>query len=245
MARKLIVAVAMGIGIALVAASSLASASIVHVAAGELQIQGLSGGEGSDINVRYRTPDEAGFLGQSARFEVVDGQGALGQAPLCVNVDPRTVTCDARPVMLIGADLSDGDDRLFIDQGPDNGVPAQYPTYAGGGPGSDIMRGGPSADRLFGGLGRDVVAGGAGRDFLSGGPGSDGLIGFEGNDRLVGGRGNDALFGLKGRDRMSGERGNDVLFARDGFRERRIDCGPGGEQGAVMDRRDPRPRGCG
>jgi hypothetical protein len=244
MARKLIVGVAMSIGITLIAAAS-ASASVVRVAGGELQIQGLPGGEGSNISVRYRTPEEAGFLGLSARFEVVDEQGALGEPPLCVNIDRLTVTCDARPVTLIGADLSDGDDRLFIDHGPHNEVPAFYPTSAGGGPGSDVLRGGPAADRLFGELGRDVVAGGAGMDFLSGGPGSDGLIGFEGNDVLLGGRGNDALFGQKGRDRISGGRGNDILFAGDGFRERTINCGPGGQERAVVDRRDPRPRGCG
>jgi RTX calcium-binding nonapeptide repeat (4 copies) len=244
MARKLIVGVAMSIGITLIAAAS-ASASIVRVAGGELQVQGLPGGEGSNIDVRYRTPEEAGFLGQSARFEVVDEQGALGEPPLCVNLDRLTVTCDARPVTLIGADLSDGDDRLFIDHGPHDEVPAQYPIYAGGGPGSDVLRGARSGDRLLGGLGRDVVAGGAGNDFVSGGPGSDGLIGFEGDDILLGGTGNDALLGMKGRDRMSGGRGNDVLLAGDGFRERTIDCGPGGQQRALLDRRDPRPRRCG
>jgi Ca2+-binding RTX toxin-like protein len=244
MARKLIVGVAIGIGVTFLAAAPV-SASIVRVAAGQLQVQGLPGGEGSNINVRYRTPDEAGFLGESARFEIVDEQGALGEPPLCVNIDRITVSCDARPVTLIGADLSDGDDRLFIDHGPHNEVPALYPTYAGGGPGSDVLRGGPSDDRLLGGLGRDVVAGGAGTDWLSGGPGSDGLIGFEGDDTLFAGRGNDLLLGQKGRDRMSGGRGNDVLLAGDGFRERTINCGPGGQQRALMDRRDPRPRGCG
>jgi Ca2+-binding RTX toxin-like protein len=244
MARKPLVCLATGIGIALVAATT-ASASTVRVAAGELQITGVSGGEGSRISVLYRTPEEAGFEGLSARFQIDDAAGAEGQAPECANIAPTIVSCDARPVRLIGADLSDGDDVLVIDQSRDNGVPPQYPTFLGGGPGSDVLRGGLAPTVVFGGLGRDIVAGGAGSDTLSGGPGGDGLIGFLGDDRLFGGTGNDALLGQKGRDLMSGGRGNDVLAARDGFRERMIKCGPGGAQAAVVDRRDPRPRGCG
>jgi hypothetical protein len=43
---------------------------------------------------------------------------------------------------------------------------------------------------------------------------------------------------------MRGEGGNDALLARDGFRDRVIDCGPGGAQQAVVDRRDRKPRRC-
>ena len=43
---------------------------------------------------------------------------------------------------------------------------------------------------------------------------------------------------------MRGDAGNDVLLARDGFRDKVIDCGPGGAQQAVIDRRDRQPRRC-
>jgi len=56
-----------------------------------------------------------------------------------------------------------------------------------GGPGDDILYGGPGNDTLEGGPGDDVLYGGDGNDTLEGGPGNDTLIGGPGDDFLDGG----------------------------------------------------------
>ena len=59
---------------------------------------------------------------------------------------------------------------------------------------------------------------------------------------LDGGPGSDTLFGGPGRDRLAGGDGRDRIVARDG-RSDRVDCGAGGPDRAVADRRD-RMVGC-
>jgi Ca2+-binding RTX toxin-like protein len=94
----------------------------------------------------------------------------------------------------------------------------------------DILRnfervdGGRGPDRILGfrigngGPGDDVVTGGnQGRFILAGGPGADTLRGFAGND---------------------------IINARDGERDRRIECGAGIDR-VLLDRQDPAPVGGG
>lgn len=89
----------------------------------------------------------------------------------------------------------------------------------------DVLKGTKRADRLLGRKGEDRLMGRAGRDLLRGGPG---------RDRLHGG---------PGRDRLQGNRGNDLLLARDGAVDV-VNCGPGREDVAVVDRRDRVSRSC-
>jgi Ca2+-binding RTX toxin-like protein len=81
-------------------------------------------------------------------------------------------------------------------------------------------------------------------DVLIGSRGSDALIIGHGGDDLIKGLGGaDGLRGDDGRDTLLGGGGADVLDARDGERDRRINCGPGGAR-ASRDGRDPPARGC-
>lgn len=125
------------------------------------------------------------------------------------------------------------------------------------GDGSDeTLYGGEGDDALFGGRGKDLLLGVGGNDFLSGDNGNDVLRGSLGSDRLLGGPesdqlgagpGNDLLRGGDGTDGMKGKGGIDVIQAKDGFRDRKINCGPGNNrlEVAKRDRRlDPRVKSC-
>ena len=124
-----------------------------------------------------------------------------------------------------------------------------------GSPAGDLLRGLGRADRLTGLAGDDCLFGGAGADRLAGGPGSDRLYGGSGSDRLGGDAGDDRLSGGTGRDRISAGAGNDSVnpgtesdriatgsgndrVAARGGRRDTVDCGPGRNDVAVVDRRD-------
>jgi Ca2+-binding RTX toxin-like protein len=90
----------------------------------------------------------------------------------------------------------------------------------------------------------EILEGTALSDVLIGSRGSDPLIIGHGGDDLIKGLGGaDGLRGDDGRDTLMGGSGADFLDARDGERDRRIDCGPGGFR-ASRDGRDPLARGC-
>jgi len=94
----------------------------------------------------------------------------------------------------------------------------------------------------------EILEGSQMHDTLLGSNGSDGLIiGSTGNDVINGRGGNDGIRGEDGRDVLLGGGGRDRIDAADVTRptkDRRIDCGAGGGRVRV-DRRDPRPAGCG
>ena len=99
-------------------------------------------------------------------------------------------------------------------------------------------------DSVTGGRKDDSIGLGTGDDFAKGGPGLDRIYGWIGDDGLFGGAGQDHLIPGPGADRAFGEAGIDSIAARDGDRERRVDCGKGDdrEERARVDRFDPRPR---
>ncbi|MBA2343302.1 MAG: hypothetical protein H0V85_07590 [Thermoleophilaceae bacterium] len=226
------------------AAPAAAQGAVIQVTAtGELRIDGQPG-ESSRVEVYFRTADEAGFNGVSDRIIVGDDAGSVAAGDLCVVISNGDVSCDARPVGSIAAAMGDGNDAVRINAGKTDFLPASYPVSLKGGEDNDVLRAGLGDAVISGEGGSDIAAGYTGDDRLSGGRGGDGLVGFTGNDLLSGGPGSDAIFGQKGRDAMRGDEGNDVLLARDGFRDRVIDCGAGGAQQAIIDRRDPQPRRC-
>jgi Ca2+-binding RTX toxin-like protein len=208
-----------------------------------LEIVGYPGATNAiDVRFQASAPDAAGALGP--RFLVDDTVGANALGSLCFRPAPETASCDATAVTGITAYLQDGSDVLAIASEAPDAVPAIYPATIRGGIGDDIVKAGLGDDDIDGEAGKDTLAGGPGADEVSGGPGYDGLIGFEGDDSLFGGAGDDALFGQKGRDRFRGGNGRDVLVARDGKPDRRLDCGPGKPERALIDREDPRPTSC-
>jgi Ca2+-binding RTX toxin-like protein len=226
-------------------APASAGASLVQVTgSGDLLIEG-SPGEANRIQIFYKTADEAGFDGTKDRIVVVDnGARPLSGSPECVAFEPTKVSCVAAPVRAVSADLGDADD-VFAMNAALPGVPAsKLPSFVHGGPGNDVMVGGDAVDRMFGDGGRDVIAGGRSNDVLHGGPDADAVIGSFGNDVLDGGPGPDAVFGQLGRDVMLGGGGRDTILARDGIRDRRINCGGGGGKG-LLDNKDPKAQRCG
>jgi Tol biopolymer transport system component len=129
----------------------------------------------------------------------------------------------------------------------------------GGGSGDDRLLGGSFGDFLNGGPGNDLLVGGVFKqdayavfdDVLSGGPGADELRGGPGFDSLSGDSGNDVLRGGADSDNLHGGPGNDRLFAwgdpERGFGGRSgdiVDCGPGRQDVAFVDRNDRVAKNC-
>jgi hemolysin type calcium-binding protein len=104
-----------------------------------------------------------------------------------------------------------------------------------GSSGADLLGGDGVANTILGGEGDDTVLGGAGGDHL---------LGQGGRDRILGQDGNDLLKGGSGRDRMTGGFGNDLLKARDGLRDKRLNCGGGRHDRLRRDHRDPHGKSC-
>jgi hypothetical protein len=86
-----------------------------------------------------------------------------------------------------------------------------------GGPGPNLLIGGPDTDFITGRGGDDRILGGEGNDFLDGQGGDDVVEGGSGPDQLTGGRGADALDGGEDDDSLFGDPGDDVLHGGLGF----------------------------
>ncbi|MGN6215864.1 MAG: calcium-binding protein [Solirubrobacterales bacterium] len=117
---------------------------------------------------------------------------------------------------------------------PYGSFPGGCPTEHGGPPPSQISS---SVERIEGSPNGDILTGDGGPNVLLGRGGDDEIHGAGGNDFLVGGQGSDAIYGEAGADR---------LYARDGRRDKAIDCGPSLIRGdvAFTDPGDPPARKC-
>jgi Ca2+-binding RTX toxin-like protein len=115
---------------------------------------------------------------------------------------------------------------------PRNGVTATL-----GGTATGASRGSCSATRLAGDL--EILEGSDGPDVLGGTNGKDPLIlGRGGDDTIRGNGGADTIDGGSGNDSLFGDAGFDTLEAKDGQRDRTVNCGRGGGQ-AFLDGNDP------
>lgn len=72
----------------------------------------------------------------------------------------------------------------------------------------------------------------------------DRIVGTKRDDLIIGGKGQEQIVGGRGSDDLRGGKGNDLLMARDKERDKRIDCGSGSADRAVIDSRDPAPARC-
>lgn len=109
-------------------------------------------------------------------------------------------------VTSISADMGDGDDSMFID----NGV--TVPVVAHLGAGADTLTNKTAAFvTAYGEAGRDRLTGGSGTDWLYGGDDSDTIDGGAGADVIEGGAGNDFLIGGDGSDTIKGDAGQDLI----------------------------------
>jgi Ca2+-binding RTX toxin-like protein len=147
-----------------------------------------------------------------------------------------------------------GSDVLYADPGADNlqGGPGNdllvnaVPTCQGntfdGGPGEDTVSYARSKDNLrieLGGTGAPPGCGNADRILGS----NESLEGSEGPDVLVGDNGDNSLMGHGGADVFIGKGGDDFIEARDGQRDKQIDCG-GGNDEVAREPSDPRGTSC-
>jgi Ca2+-binding RTX toxin-like protein len=150
----------------------------------------------------------------------------------CVALDSTRARCDFPSDGGLTVSLGPGDDVVNLDRA----IPGQIFGTAGSGRDSVVLPSGSELHlRLRGNKGADVLVGASASDQLRGGRGEDRLRGRAGPDRLN---------GDKGRDRLLGGPGGDLLHARDGDRDRRIDCGRGADRAAIDRRLDPPPVSC-
>jgi hypothetical protein len=205
---------------------------------------------GKKHEVRYTaSPGETNQLlvqvSSSSRLVRLTDDGAQVTAgPGCQNVSVNVVECTiASRVLLVQADLGDGDDRAHAVT--TNAQAAQVNVV--GGPGNDVLRGdGPTRFNFGGRTGNDTLIGSAGPDVLGGGPGGDVIDGRAGDDLLFGHDGPDVLKGRLGVDRLFGGDGRDKLDARDQppASDAVVSCGPGVDL-ATEDFSDrPKTTGC-
>jgi Ca2+-binding RTX toxin-like protein len=156
-----------------------------------------------------------------------------------------------------GGDAASGPDQLS-GGGDDDQLVADYPcagdTFSGG-PGDDIAGFALSAvgiratlDGIATLLNGTCPGGNPTRilpdsEVLEGSNKSDRLIGSHGPDTIWGRQGNDKIDGRAGADDLESFAGRDLIDARDGERDRRINCGSDRDR-AARDRIDPRPISC-
>jgi Ca2+-binding RTX toxin-like protein len=89
----------------------------------------------------------------------------------------------------------------------------------------------------------EILEGSSEEDVLTGNRRGQLILGRGGNDLIRGMGGGDTLRGQPGADTLLGGGGPDTLEAKDGERDRRLDCGAGGRT-AERDPRDPPARHC-
>ena len=228
---------------------------------GGTQDDNLVGGAGQDNLDGERDLDR---LDGGAAADVIEG----GTEADRVLYDDRTT---AQTVTIGNGAADDGGGEDQSAAGRDNvGVSVEYATM-GSGPdsvtgssvenringkvGDDVILGLGGNDTLDGELGNDRLDGGDGADLLRALDGADTDLGGSGKDRLFGGAAADKLFGGPGADQVTGDLGkdvhkgqggNDVLFARDGKRDKKIDCGAGKakKESAKVDPKDPKAKSC-
>lgn len=191
------------------------------------------GNDGFHIDAQYIT-DTAGLI-------VVEAEGQICTQPVanttaCVDTGTTAGVPDGstgtgeNPLIKLG----DRDDTLVSDNVGDLEVI--------GGSGDDNMRGG-SRPIIGGTFEGEVFGNDPSPEYFRGQGGDDVLKGFGQPDDLDGGKGNDRVVGGKGKDGLYGGGGNDFLNARDGQKDKWINCGPGNDK-AKVDKIDPKPVSC-
>jgi Ca2+-binding RTX toxin-like protein len=217
-----------------------ASATII----GGLGVDELVGGIGDDSLDANAVILASGSAGDVARggpgddaltgATVIDGEGG---SDLLIAV-PCGQTIDGGP----------GIDSVSFAR-MEQGVEATLGGTAGFAPGPHLVGGcgsgpgGPTPTQITGTV--ESIEGSAFDDILSGDGGHNIILGRGGNDTIHGGGGDDFLVGGLGIDSIYGDGGADRLYARDGGRDRTIDCGSGIPGGvAFTDSFDPPARSC-
>ncbi len=191
------------------------------------------GTDGFHVDAQYIT-DTAGLTVQEAEGQIctqpINNRTACVDTGTTAGIPNGSTGTGENPVIKLG----DRDDTLVSDNVGDLEVI--------GGSGDDTMRGGsrPVTDVGFEGEPGFIDPS---SEYFRGQGGDDVLKGFGQPDIIDGGKGNDELVGGKGKDDLYGGGGNDLVNARDGARDRRINCGPGNDK-VKVDKVDPDPVSC-
>lgn len=199
----------------------------------------LSGGQGDDV-IRGGTSEDLMIGGPG-------GDQFLGGGVSRRREDIVSYRGVAEPVM---ADIGGGSVSGSVLDGP----PGSRDLIDGR---IDTVIGGQSFNTLLGDSDFNALVGGPKRDRLRGEEGDDELFGRRGRDNVAGGNGADKVVGGRGRDRMRGGASWDRLYAKDGFADLVVNCGPPTNpfcgrfcnwspprEFAKFDRRLDRPSGC-
>jgi hypothetical protein len=157
--------------------------------------------------------------------------------PTCKSLSGSVITCDRIATETMRMQMRDGNDRIeFREEGDDLEQPFAF--SARGGSGNDVLIALTAVERdlvLRGEAGNDQLLGAAGDDLLEGGTGADTLSGRAGKDRMDGGTGPDIFLGGPGAD---------TLLAKDGARDKKLNCGTGVDSLSRDVRLDPLPISC-
>jgi Ca2+-binding RTX toxin-like protein len=192
----------------------------------------LAGGSGNDF---LAGQDGADSLGGDQNNDLLDGGPGGDSLRGGSNFDEVTYASHAAGVTATiggfpGTDGNAEDGPLGAADTIDFDVEAIAGTA-----GADLLGGDGESNALIGGEGDDTLLGGARGDQLFGQGGADRILGQDGNDLLKGG---------SGRDRITGGFGNDLLKARDGARDKHLNCGGGRRDRLRRDHRDPHGKSC-
>jgi len=184
---------------------------------------------------------DAQYISDTAGLVVVPGEGQICEQP----VSNRTACVDTGTTAGIPNGATGTGENPSINLG--NLADTLVSDNVGdlrvyGGAGNDSMRGG-SRPVIGGSFEGESFGNDPSSEYFYGQGGNDTLRGFGQPDILDGGAGRDKLFGGKGKDTLYGGGGNDVIDARDGDKDRAIDCGPGKDV-VKVDRVDPTPKNC-
>ncbi len=211
----------------------------------KVDIEGLSGGSGSDVLSGGAGPNSIYGAGGD---DTILGDG--GADTLIGGNDDDTIRGGGGGDLLAG---SQGRDRVFGEKG-DDAIESGFfddeaDSFSGGG-GTDLVDYSganssvrvdldgkaddgvagerdnvrPDVEDIRGSQFDDVLIGRPGANELEGGSGNDRLIGDRGLDGLIGGDGNDFLNGGKGRDLLEGDGGSDRITSRDRDPDE-VECG--------------------
>jgi Ca2+-binding RTX toxin-like protein len=177
------------------------------------------------------------------RFTLTDSLAKV-IAPDCRQVTGHRANCPypANPHDNLAISGRDGDDRISVGTFPSTGLGPELI----GGPGRDVISGGPLEDFIYGGMGADIVWGFAGDDFITGGGGNFVKHERPSPDALHGGSGDDEIGDAydKGPDSSFGGAGKDRIHASEGSVDEQIVGGKGEDRCHIDQRRDPGPRQC-
>jgi hypothetical protein len=215
--RGALVGVLTSLGLAVAAPAALAQAE-VQLVGGNLQFNADPG----QTNVLTVTRTADGIAFDDANHAITESEATCEEAG-------GNVTCTFAAGQ-VNVFLEDGNDTVtfaipneddidpFADGegGNDTLNAAAEATELDGGPGTDVVNGGPEADDIAGEGDADTLNGGAAGDAIAGGPGNDTLHGGAGGDTLNGDADDDALNGDGGDDALMGGPGADTNRGGDG-----------------------------